>query len=64
MPALQVVSSQPFAGKTTVSVTVARGLAANGARVRLVRHGKGHAAEEDAPTRLSPASPPPLEAKR
>jgi uncharacterized protein len=48
MPALQVVSSQPFAGKTTVAVAVARGLVANGAQVRLVRHGKGTAADEDA----------------
>jgi DRTGG domain len=48
MPALQVVSSQPFAGKTTIAVAIARGLAADGARVRLVRHGKGDAADEDA----------------
>ena len=48
MPALQVVSSQTFAGKTTVAVAVARGLAAGGAKVRLVRHGAGDAADEDA----------------
>jgi hypothetical protein len=50
MPALQVVSSQPFAGKSTVAAAVARGLAAGGARVRLMRHGKGAAADEDALT--------------
>ncbi len=50
MPALQVVSSQPFAGKSTIAVAIARGLAANGAKVRLVRHGKGEAADEDALT--------------
>jgi hypothetical protein len=50
MPAVQVVSSQPFAGKTTVAVAVARGLAADGAKVRLSRHGSGDAATEDAST--------------
>jgi BioD-like phosphotransacetylase family protein len=50
MPALQIVSSQPLAGKTTIAVAVARGLAANGAKVKLVRHGKGTAAGEDALT--------------
>jgi BioD-like phosphotransacetylase family protein len=50
MPALQIVSSQPFAGKTTIAVAVARGLTANGAKVKLARHGKGTAAEEDALT--------------
>jgi BioD-like phosphotransacetylase family protein len=50
MPALQVVSSQPLAGKTTVAVAVARGLAANGAKVRLARLGAGTAADEDALT--------------
>ncbi len=48
MPGVQIVSSQPFAGRSTVAVAVARGLAANDARVRLARHGKGDAAEEDA----------------
>jgi hypothetical protein len=50
MPALQVVSSQPFAGKTTAAVAIARGLAAGGTQVRLVRHGKGTAADEDSLT--------------
>jgi BioD-like phosphotransacetylase family protein len=50
MPALQVVSSKPFAGKTTVALAVARGLAEGGAKVRLARHGKGEAADEDALT--------------
>jgi hypothetical protein len=50
MPALQVVSSQPFAGKTTAAVSIARGLAANGTRVRLARFGSGDAANEDALT--------------
>ena len=48
MPGLQIVSSQPFAGRSTVAVAVARGLAANGAKVRLARHGRGDAATEDA----------------
>ncbi len=48
MPALQVVSSQPFAGRSTVAVAVARGLSENGAKVRLVRHGRGDAAAQDA----------------
>jgi hypothetical protein len=48
MPGLQVVSSQPLAGKTTVAVAVARGLAEAGASVRLVRTGAGDAADEDA----------------
>ena len=50
MPALQVVSSQPFAGKTTVAVALARGLHEYGARVRLVRNGKAAGAGEDALT--------------
>ena len=50
MSALQIVSSQPFAGRTTVTVAVARGLAAGGAKVRLARHGKGEAADDDALT--------------
>jgi len=50
MPALQVVSSQPLAGKTTVAVAIARGLAANGAKIKLARHGKGDAADEDSLT--------------
>jgi hypothetical protein len=50
MPSLQVVSSQPFAGKTTAAVAIARGLASNDAKVRLVRHGSGAAADDDALT--------------
>ena len=48
MPSLQIVSTQPFAGKTTAAVAIARGLAANGAKVKLVRHGSGAPADEDA----------------
>jgi hypothetical protein len=50
MPALQVVSTQPFAGKTTVAVAVARGLANGGAGIRFVRAGSGDAAIADALT--------------
>jgi BioD-like phosphotransacetylase family protein len=50
MPALQVLSTQPLSGKTTVAVAIARGLAESGAAIRLVRAGGGAAAEEDAAT--------------
>jgi len=50
MPALQIVSTQPRAGKTTVAVAVARGLANGGAGIRFVRAGSGDAAIEDALT--------------
>ena len=48
MPRLQVLSAQPSAGKTTIAVALAEGLAANGARVQLVRAGSGPGADEDA----------------
>lgn len=48
MPRLHVVSSQPLAGRTTVAIALAEGLAAAGARVQLVRTGAGAAADEDA----------------
>jgi len=48
MPRLQVVSTQPLAGKTTVAIALAEGLAASGSRVQLVRVGAGVAADEDA----------------
>jgi BioD-like phosphotransacetylase family protein len=50
MPALQVVSSQPGAGKTTVAVSLAQGFAREGRRVRLERAGSSAAASEDAAT--------------
>jgi hypothetical protein len=50
MPALQVISTAPLRGKTTVAVAVARGLAEGGASVRLARVGAGEAAAEDALT--------------
>jgi BioD-like phosphotransacetylase family protein len=71
MPALQIVSSQPLSGKTTVAVAVARGLAETG-RVRLTRLGSGTAAEEDAAAFAeytwassdgSPVAKPPTSAK-
>jgi BioD-like phosphotransacetylase family protein len=48
LPVLQVVSSRSAAGKTTVAVAVAQGLAAAGISVRLVRAGFGAAATADA----------------
>jgi BioD-like phosphotransacetylase family protein len=48
MPRLQVVSTQPLAGKTTVAIALAEGLAAAGSKVRLVRAGSGEAADADA----------------
>ncbi|HLG12116.1 MAG TPA: DRTGG domain-containing protein [Dehalococcoidia bacterium] len=50
MPALQILSTQPFSGKTTIAVAVARGLAEGGAAIRLVRAGSDEAALEDALT--------------
>ena len=49
MPIMQLIASRPLSGKTTVAVTLARGLAAQSG-VRLVRLGSGQAAEEDAVT--------------
>jgi BioD-like phosphotransacetylase family protein len=48
MPRLQVLSAQPLAGKTTVAIALAEGLAASGTKVRLVRAGSGDAADADA----------------
>jgi BioD-like phosphotransacetylase family protein len=48
MPRLQVLSTQPFAGKTTVAIALAEGFAASGTQVQLVRVGSGDAATEDA----------------
>jgi BioD-like phosphotransacetylase family protein len=50
MPALQVLSTTPLSGKTTIAVALARGLANDGVRVRLARVGSGEAATEDAVT--------------
>jgi len=50
MPRLQLLSTQPLAGKTAIAVTLGRGLASTGARVQLVRVGSGDAASEDAQT--------------
>jgi BioD-like phosphotransacetylase family protein len=50
MPALQVLSTTPLSGKTTIAVALARGLANDGVRVRLARVGSGEAAAEDAAT--------------
>ena len=49
MPVLQIVSSRPGAGKSTVAVAMASGLAGGG-EVWLVRTGSGPAATEDAIT--------------
>ena len=49
MPVLQVVSSRPLAGKSTIAAALARGLTSEGA-VRLIRAGQGPAAEQDAET--------------
>src|SRR4051812_12682148 len=46
MTILQFVSTQPLAGKTTAAVTFARGLAAAGANVQLVRLGVNGATED------------------
>jgi hypothetical protein len=48
MPRLQVLSAQPLAGKTTVAVALAEGIAAAGSKVQLARVGTGAAADEDA----------------
>jgi BioD-like phosphotransacetylase family protein len=50
MPALQVLSTTPLSGKTTIAVALARGLANDGVHVRLARVGSGEAAAEDAAT--------------
>lgn len=50
MPALQVLSTRPLAGKTTLAVALAQGLANAGASVRLSRVGAETAATEDADT--------------
>jgi hypothetical protein len=50
MSLLQILASQPLAGKTTAAAAVGRGLTVAGARVRLVRAGSGEAASEDALT--------------
>jgi hypothetical protein len=50
MCSLQVVSTQPFAGKTTAVMAIAQGLAQAGSRVRLVRAGSGAGADADAAT--------------
>ena len=48
MPLLQIVSTRPRAGKSTVAVALARGLQRAGLRVSLVRAGDGAAAGQDA----------------
>ena len=48
MPRLHVAATQPLAGKTTVAIALAEGIAASGSRVQLVRAGSGSAADEDA----------------
>ena len=50
MPQLEVVSATPGAGKTAVAVALARGLAAIGQPVQLVRAGSGEPAAIDAVT--------------
>jgi len=50
MPAVQIVSSKPLAGKSTLAAGIARGFAEDGARVRLERVGAGEAAAQDAKT--------------
>ena len=50
MGSLQVVSTEPFAGKTTAVMAIGKGLAQAGSRVRLVRAGSGAAADADAAT--------------
>jgi BioD-like phosphotransacetylase family protein len=50
MPTIYVISSRPLAGKTTVAVALAKGLAVSGTQVQLVRLGAGEAAAEDATT--------------
>jgi hypothetical protein len=50
MPALQVLSTRPLAGKTAIAATFGRLLARDGRRVRLLRTGAGSAAEADAIT--------------
>jgi BioD-like phosphotransacetylase family protein len=50
MPRLQVVSSLPRAGKTTIAVGLARGLAGEGGRIQLLRTGSSEAAAADAAT--------------
>jgi BioD-like phosphotransacetylase family protein len=50
MPALQIVSSRPLSGKSTVATALAQAFARSGARVQLLRAGSGDAAEADAAT--------------
>ncbi|HXH23419.1 MAG TPA: DRTGG domain-containing protein [Dehalococcoidia bacterium] len=50
MPLLQVLSSKPRTGKTTVAVALAQGLAGAGSRVQLLRIGDSEAARADAET--------------
>jgi BioD-like phosphotransacetylase family protein len=50
MASLQVVSTEPFAGKTTLAVVLAHALTQAGNRARLVRAGSGPEADEDAET--------------
>ncbi len=50
MATLQILSTTPFAGKTTVAIAIAQGLAQAGKRIRLVRAGSGLAADADAET--------------
>jgi BioD-like phosphotransacetylase family protein len=50
MPSLQVVSSQPNAGKSTIVVGLAQAFARDGRRVRMERLGSGPAAGADATT--------------
>jgi hypothetical protein len=50
MPVFQVIASRPLAGTTAIAAGLAQGLAAGGARVRLVRLGSGAAADFDAAT--------------
>jgi len=50
MPTLQVVSTQPNAGKSTILVALAQGFAREGRRVRIERTGSANAAIADAET--------------
>ena len=48
MPVLQVIASQPLAGKSAIAAGLVRGFAEQGVRVRLLRAGSSAAAAEDA----------------
>jgi BioD-like phosphotransacetylase family protein len=50
MPALQIVSSRPLAGKTAIVVALGQAFAQQAPRVQLLRAGSGAAAEADATT--------------